>query len=197
MGRVSSYTIGALTLVLSAGVHAAAQTPTAQPAKPAGQTQKPAAQTGKPTGTAGKTLNADETTRETNLIAYVELLRSDLRSQKVAIITEMMQFSEQEDAKFWPIYRQYETELAAINDDRMALIKDYADNYASLSDQKADSLATRALDLEARRSALKKTYYDKLKPAVGPKTAARFFQVENQILLLLDLQIASSLPLAK
>ena len=62
---------------------------------------------------------AADDTREANLRAYVELLRSDLRAQKVAIITEVMQFTEAEDAKFWPIYREYETELAKINDDRM------------------------------------------------------------------------------
>jgi hypothetical protein len=52
-----------------------------------------------------------DTTREANLRAYVELMRSDLRTEKVAIITEMMQFSEDEDARFWPIYREYETQL--------------------------------------------------------------------------------------
>ncbi len=64
-------------------------------------------------------------TRETNLRAYSELLRSDVRFQKVAIITEIMQFTEDEDAKFWPIYREYEAALAKINDDRLALIKEY------------------------------------------------------------------------
>ncbi len=78
------------------------------------------------------------TSREANLRAYVELLRSDIRAQKVAIITEVMQFTEAEDAKFWPVYREYETELAKINDDRIALIKQYADSYTSLTDATAD-----------------------------------------------------------
>jgi hypothetical protein len=79
----------------------------------------------------------------------------------------------------------------------MALIKEYAANYEKLTDDVADKLARRALELEARRGTLKSTYYDKFKTALSPKTAARFIQVENQILLLLDLQIAASLPLAK
>jgi len=57
-------------------------------------------------------------------------------------------------------------------------------------------MAVAALGLEAKRHALKVSYYDKFKAAVSPKTAARFLQVENQILLILDLQIAASLPLA-
>ena len=135
-------------------------------------------------------------TRDVNLRAYVELLRSDLRAQKVAVITEVMQFTEAEDAKFWPVYRQYETELAAINDDRMALVKEYALSYDALTDANADRLAMRALDLEARRQALTASYYQRFKSVLPPKTAARFLQVERQILLILDLQIAASLPIA-
>jgi hypothetical protein len=175
----------ALALVACAQlVHAqskpAPATKPAQPTKP----EQPAA-----------AVTADET-RETNLRAYTELLRSDIRAQKVAVITEVMEFTEAEDAKFWPVYREYEAELAKVNDDRMALIKDYANNYDTLTDQVADRLAHGALDLEARRTALKTKYYDRLKTVISPKTAARFLQVENQLLLLLDLQIASSLPIA-
>jgi len=138
----------------------------------------------------------DTESREANLSAYVALMRSDLRSQKVAIITDLMRFSEEEDAKFWPIYREYETALAKINDDRIALIKQYADSYTSLTDATADDIATRALSLDARRHALIVEYYDRFKKAVAPKTAARYLQVERQIQLLIDLQIAANLPAA-
>lgn len=141
------------------------------------------------------TSTPSEDARELNLRAYVELLRSDVRSEAVAIMTGMMQFSEDEDTKFWPIYRQFEADLAKINDDRMALIKQYADNYATMTEPTADRLAQGALELEARRHELKVTYYERVKTALSPKTAARFLQVENQILLLLDLQIAAALPI--
>jgi hypothetical protein len=138
-----------------------------------------------------------EDAREANLRAYVELLRSDVRSQRVAILTEVMQFTEAEDAKFWPVYREYEAELAKINDERLTLIKDYAVNYETITDAVADRLALAALDLEARRHALKAKYYDRFKSVLTAKTAARFLQVENQVLLLLDLQIAASLPIVQ
>jgi hypothetical protein len=145
----------------------------------------------------GATPIAADIARAENLHAYVELLRSDVRSQKIAIITEMMQFTEDEDAKFWPVYREYESELAKLNDERLALIKDYAANYATITDQVADRLARGALDVEGRRHALKLKYYERFKSVVPPKTAARFLQVENQILLILDLQIAASLPIVQ
>jgi hypothetical protein len=61
----------------------------------------------------------------------------------------------------------------------------------------ANELALKALDLEARRTALKKTYYTKLAGAVSPLTAAKALQMENQIQLIIDLQVAASLPVLK
>ena len=136
-------------------------------------------------------------TRDANLRAYVELLRADVRAQKVAFITELMEFSEAEDKAFWPIYRAYDAELSAINDERVTGIEEYARSYGKLDDALADKLATKALELEGRRTALKQKYYDRFKTAMSATTAARFLQLENQLLLIIDLQIASSLPIVK
>jgi len=129
--------------------------------------------------------------------AYIELLRSDVKTQKVAIITEVMQFTNEEGNAFWPVYREYEVELAKIGDTRIALIKDYAQNYETMTDEKAKELIQRALKLEERRTKLKKKYFRKFDKVLSSKTVAKFFQLENQINLLIDVQIASELPLIK
>jgi hypothetical protein len=135
--------------------------------------------------------------RDTNLRAYVELLRSDIRAEKVAILTEMMEFTEAEDAAFWPVYRQYDTDLSALNDQRVKLIADYAKNYDSMTNEAADRIATGALDFEAKRAALKKQYFEKMKTVLPAKKAAKFLQIENQLLMLIDLQISASLPIVE
>jgi hypothetical protein len=134
-------------------------------------------------------------TKALNLHAYAELLRSDVRTQKVAIITQVMGFTEAEDAAFWPIYREYDLEMTKLGDERVALIAEYANNYSQLGDAIADKLAGKALDIEARRQALKTKYFDRVKKALSPRTALRFLQVEHQLLLLIDLQISASLPI--
>ena len=140
---------------------------------------------------------ADAQKKALNLSAYVELLRSDVRSQKIAILTEVMGFSEAEDAAFWPIYREYDAEMSKLGDERVALVAEYASEYTALTDLAADSLARKALDLEARRQAVKAKYYDRVQKALSPKTALRFLQVEHQLLLIIDLQVAAALPIAK
>jgi hypothetical protein len=140
---------------------------------------------------------SEKETMTLNLTAYAELLRSDVRAQKVAIITEVMDFTEAEDAAFWPIYREYDLEMAKLGDERVALIAEYANNYSKLTDAIAEKLATKALDLEARRQALKSKYFDRFKTALSPRTALRFLQVEHQLLLVIDLQISAALPIVK
>jgi actin-related protein len=129
--------------------------------------------------------------------AYVELLKSDVRTQKVAIISKALQFTNEESSAFWPVHREYELELSKIIDDRIELIKDYAQNYDNLTNEKAKEIAGKVFDLEKRRTKLKKKYFKKFEKALSAVIAAKFVQVENQINLLIDLQIASELPLIK
>jgi hypothetical protein len=140
---------------------------------------------------------SEKETKTLNLSAYAELLRSDVRLQKIAILTQLMGFTDAEDAAFWPIYREYDGEMAKLGDERVALIAEYAANYSALTDATAEQLAAKALDLEARRQATKAKYYERIKKALSPRTALRYLQVEQQLLLLIDLQISASLPIVK
>jgi hypothetical protein len=136
-------------------------------------------------------------TKALNLSAYAELLRSDVRAEKVAILTQLMELNETEDKAFWPIYRDYDNELAKLGDERVALIAEYADNYAKLTDPVAERLALKALDLETRRQAVKGKYFERLKTALSPRAALRFLQVEHQLNLIIDLQISAALPIVQ
>ena len=161
-------TTAALVLVVASGLGASAQTPPA----------------------------ADPDSQTLNLSAYAELLRTDIRAQKVAILTEIMGFTDKESEAFWPIYRAYEQEAATLGDERVALVQRYLRDYATITDASADKMAKQALSLETRRDTLKAKYYEKVAQALSPRTALRFLQVEHQLQLLIDLQIVSSLPVA-
>jgi hypothetical protein len=148
-----------------------------------------------PTGALAQVLESKPETQEQNLSADIALLRSDVRADKTKIMAAMMQLDDKDAAVFWPIYSDYEAELAKLYDAKVAGILDYADHYLQMTDVKADDLATRALQWEDQRTDLKKKYYERFKKALSPIKAARFLQVENQLLMLVDLQVASSLPI--
>ena len=139
----------------------------------------------------------EEQTKTLNLNAYAELLRSDVQAQKMAILTEVMEFSEAEDKAFWPIYRDYNAEMAKLGDERVALITEYARVYSQITDDVARSLAMRGMDLDKRRTAALERCFTQVGTALSPKMALKFLQVEHQLLLIIDLQISASLPIVK
>jgi len=142
------------------------------------------------------TPTASADTQEKNIQEYIELLRADVRQQKDEIMGAVMELDAEQSAKFWPIYSEYDAELTKLNKQIVANILEYADNYDQMTDAKADELVQKDIDLHNQRSALLGKYYGRVKAALGSIQAARFAQIEDQLLLLIDLQIASSLPTA-
>jgi len=141
-------------------------------------------------------VSAEADVQKKNVEAYIDLLRKGVRQQKAEIMGAVMVLSVDEAAKFWPIYSEYDAELIKLNDQRVANINEYARAYDQMTDEKADDLIQKALVYQKERAELLAKTYDRVKQAVGAITAARFVQIEHQLLLIIDLQIASSLPVA-
>jgi hypothetical protein len=135
-----------------------------------------------------------ESDAQRNVQAYIDLLRSDVRQQKAENMGAVMVLNAQDAAKFWPIYSEYDAQLAKLNDQRVENIKEYARAYDQMTDEKADELVQKSVAYQKQRAELLAQTYDKVKQALGAVTAARFAMIEHQLLLIIDLQIASSLP---
>jgi hypothetical protein len=135
-----------------------------------------------------------QTPQELNTQEYIKLLREDVSSQKAKLLGQVMQFDAEDAAKFWPIYRDYDAELKKVNELRMANILEYSQSYTSMSDAKADELIKNAMAFQKQRDELLVKYYERVKQELGAITAARFVHVEHQLLTIIDLKIASSLP---
>jgi hypothetical protein len=133
--------------------------------------------------------------QKTNIQAYIQLLRSDVRQQKAEIMGSVMLLSAADAAKFWPIYTEYDAELSKLNDQRLANIHEYALSYSQMTDAKADELIQNAMSYQKQRGELLAKYYDRVKQELGAITAARFVQIEHQLLAIIDLRIAAELPI--
>jgi hypothetical protein len=128
---------------------------------------------------------------------YIELLRSDIKTQAKFIVSQAMKFSEEDSSVFWPIYKEYEVELDKLGDRRIANIRDFANNYEKMTDLKADKIIEQAFNYQEERLKLKRNMYNKLKNKFNSSTAAKFIQLEHQIQLIVDLKINAELPLIK
>ncbi len=133
--------------------------------------------------------------KDLNLDAYTKLLRSDLKANKEAVVKEAMQLDDKQQAAFWPIYQEYSNEQSKLYDEKLAIINDYADHFLDMNDAKADQLAQRVMNLDDRKLELRKKYYDRMKGALPAVLVVRFFQIDNQLQMIADLQIAANLPI--
>ena len=142
---------------------------------------------------AGPVVAQQPTDEEIN--EYIELVRMDIRQGRADLTGQHMQLTAGQAAEFWPIYEAYEMSFTSLGDEKVQIIRDYANTYASMTDAAANQLATRALDLEGQELELLRDYYAKIESALGGAVAARFMQVERRIKTLLDLQLAADIPL--
>ena len=138
--------------------------------------------------------NAPNETKKANLEAYATLLRENVADEKEQLMALVLFFDEADAAKFWPIYEQYRAELDKLNTKAAASMDDYVRNNGHITEQQADQVVHNQTQFQSQRAALLDKYYGQFKTALGPVTAARFFEAENQLLSLTDLQLSSNLP---
>jgi hypothetical protein len=135
--------------------------------------------------------HADEPT----LDQQIQTIRSLTEAQRQATMAANVIMSKDEGDKFWPVYRDYRAEVAKSNDERIALMKDLAENFGSLTDAKAKSITNGWLSNERQRIALKSKYVVKFEKVLSAVKAARVLQIENKLDAIVDAGLAQTIPL--
>ncbi len=159
--------------------------------------QKTTAQTPPAKPAAKAPMKAPTSAEDKNIQEYVELIRSNVRQEKAQIMGSVMQLNASDAAKFWDIYSEYDEQLSKLNKLRSDNIIEFAKAYDQMTDARADELMKTAIEYQKQRNDLLVGTYQKVREAIGGIQAARFVQVENQLLHIIDLQIASNLPLVE
>jgi hypothetical protein len=120
---------------------------------------------------------------------FVDLLRKDIRSQKKQIIAENMELSDAEAEKFWPVYDQYAAELSKIYDVKIALLKDYADNYSTMTGEQAESYIRKRAEVEQSIMQLRLKYMPAFRRVLSGRETALFYQLDWRLGLAIDVQL--------
>lgn len=127
----------------------------------------------------------------------VAIAAATTEARRQVIMAANVALSDAEGAKFWPLYRDYRAEVAKINERALALIKDFAQNYDSLTDAKAKSITAGMLDTKKQRIALMSSYVSKYAKVLGHVKTARVMQIESKLDALVDVGLAQSVPLVQ
>jgi predicted transposase YdaD len=127
----------------------------------------------------------------------ISLLRQDLRSKKKQLIAANLKLTDAEATKFWPVYDQYTAESSKLGDQKYALLKEYAQGFGTLTNEQALSLTNRSLALDEQTAQLRSKYVPIVKQVLPGTKTATFFQIDRRISELIDLQLATGIPLAQ
>jgi hypothetical protein len=127
--------------------------------------------------------------------ADIARMRAELRADKKKVTAETLQLTEAEAAKFWPVYDKYIAELTVINTRKYDLIKEYTEKFGTYTDAKATDFIKRWLAVDVDASKLRTKYVPIVgKVLPGVKTAS-FFQIDRRLAMLINLGLASELPI--
>jgi Spy/CpxP family protein refolding chaperone len=137
---------------------------------------------------ATKSSTADNPSQP-NLDDFIELLRKDVRSQKKQIIAENMDLSDSEAEKFWPVYDQYAAELSRIYDTKIALLRDYAENYSSMTGEQAENYIRKRAEVEQSIMQLRLKYIPAFRKVLSGRETALFYQLDWRLGLAIDVEL--------
>lgn len=139
----------------------------------------------------------DSSAQQKSIDQDVDLLRKDVRSQKKQIIAANLKLTDAEAEKFWPIYDQYTAELVKINDAKYGAIKEYAQNYDTLTDDQATDLTKRIIAVDESAAQLRQKYVPIVGKVLPGKKTALFFQLDRRLVMLIDIQLATQIPMVQ
>lgn len=128
-------------------------------------------------------------------IEWSDLLKRNIQKESKKLIEQNLELTSQQAKVFWPIYEEYDAALLEVTNERLKNISDYMLNYKDLDDAKAESLLRKALELDQKKINIQTEYYNKLIAVLPPTLVGKFFQLDQYIELLIQLQRSENIPL--
>lgn len=126
-----------------------------------------------------------------------ELVKSLLQTGKKAIIVDNMGFTEDESRAFWPVYNEFQKAKQKLNERTIKAIKDYMDNYETMTNEKAEVFLREYLAIEKERTDLKSAFLPKFIKVLPARKVARYYQMENKIETIVKYELVKEVPLVK
>ncbi len=122
------------------------------------------------------------------------IIQSIYGKNKKDLVGAYMKLVEPQSASFWAVYDAYELERKELSMKKMELINDYANNYATLTEEKANEIANGTLKNNLLIEKLYSKYYGKTKKIIGAINAAKFIQLEMYLQTSVRSEIQDAIP---
>jgi hypothetical protein len=127
----------------------------------------------------------------------IEVLRQELRTDRQAVVAKNMKMTEAQATAFWPVYREYQAELTKVGDRFIKLLETYGKQYDTMKDADAEATLKNYLDIQEAKVKLQSDYVGKFKKVLPATLVTRYYQIENKIDAIINLELAAGIPLVK
>jgi hypothetical protein len=126
-----------------------------------------------------------------------ELLQEVWGMEKRELVEQYMGLFEIDGQDFWPVYEEYAAKRKEIGAERINIIMDYANNYTSMTDEKAKSITNAVFNNNVKLEKLQQKYYKKMSKAVGALKATEFMQFEKYLDTVIKAELQGNIPFLK
>ncbi|MFA6957305.1 MAG: hypothetical protein WC538_15650 [Thermoanaerobaculia bacterium] len=130
-----------------------------------------------------------------DLQSQIAFVRSQDEADRQAIVAAALNLNEKDGAAFWPMYRDYRSEMGKVGDKSWKLLLEFAEKYQAMSEEDASKMLDEVLRIEEQRNDVKTKWLGKMRKSIPATTVARFYQIDNKIDTLLRLDAAANVPL--
>lgn len=127
----------------------------------------------------------------------LQLLISQIQTDKRAIVLASMQLTDAEVTAFTPIYDKYQTEMKGQFERAIEMLNKFSANYGSMTDDAAKDIMKDWFKLRDQRNDAMKQYAKQMGRALPPTKVLQWVQIENKLNALLDVQAASVIPVSR
>ncbi len=127
----------------------------------------------------------------------LQQLRADVQADRQAVVAANLGLTDAEGASFWPVYREYRSEMATVGDRLQKLIQDYAMIYDSATDQQARAMVDELMAVQQQQLKVKQKYLPRFRKALTEVKVARLLQIENKVDAIIAVGLAAEIPLVR
>jgi len=127
----------------------------------------------------------------------IALTRAEIQTERQAIVAENLPLTEEQAKSFWPLYRTYRGELAALGDRYVKVIENYAKTYETMTDVDAQAMLDELFAIGKEELKIKTSWIPKFSKVLPGKAVARFYQIENKLDAIVRVELAAAIPLVQ
>ena len=145
------------------------------------------------------TANAQSSTDAVITQQELQVANEVVKTMRNMTIIVNLEFTPEENKKFWPLYEEYRQKVRSVRERKLALVEAYAERYraGTVDDEFADAAVRDSIQIQLDTAKIRQKFWKKFRRILPATKAARFYQIENKMDAEVDYALARGVPLVE